>query len=78
MSKFYRANTELKNYLTSGKGLTFHNREETSVNYFTDHNTGKQVRVNTSNNLISLLSPKGVVVESSSSFTNNQIDKFLD
>lgn len=77
MGKFYTANEEFKNYLLE-LGFTFHNREEEDVNYFTEHNTGKQVKVDTKKNLVTLLDKYGKIESESSSFTDNQIIKFLD
>lgn len=77
MSTFYRANAELKTYLEE-VGLTFHDREEEEVNYLTDHNSGKQVKVDFKNSLITFLDNSGDVVDESSSFTDNQIMNFLN
>jgi hypothetical protein len=77
MSKFYRANTELKTYLES-LGLTFHDREDPEVNYLTDHKSGKQVKVDIKNSLVTLLDNSGDIIDQSSSFTDNQIKSFLN
>lgn len=77
MGKFYTANEELTEYLVE-LGLTFHNREETEVMYFTDHSSGKQVRIEPTKKLVSLLDNQGIVVDYSSSYTDNQIKKFLE
>ena len=79
MGTFYTAgHTELANFLTS-LGLTFHSREDDeNVMYFTNHANGKQVKVQKRSNLVSLLDERGETIESSSSFTDNQLVKFLD
>jgi len=77
MGKFYRANQELKDYLL-GAGLTFHDIGETNLNYFTEPYSGKQVKIDTKSNLVSLIDAKGNTIDFSSSFTDNQIIKFLD
>lgn len=80
MGTFYTAGHEgLENFLTS-LGLTNHSRgvEDEKVMYFTNHENGKQVKVHKSTNLISLLDSRGDTLESSSSFTDNQLVKFLD
>lgn len=80
MGKFYTANEELANYLTK-LGLTHHCRvekeSEEEKKYFTDHSTGKQVKINKKDNLVSLLDNKGTIVDYSSSYTDNQIQAFL-
>ena len=77
MGKFYRANKELGEYLVE-LGLTFHDREESDVKYYTDHTSGKQVKINTENRLVTFLDSQGEPVDYSSSFTDNQINKFLE
>tara|TARA_R110000851_G_scaffold97156_4_gene210695 strand:+ start:37 stop:273 length:237 start_codon:yes stop_codon:yes gene_type:complete len=76
MGKFYTANEQLQNYLIES-GLTFHDREDSLVSYFTDHRTGNQVKLNNSNKLVSLLNSFGQLIDISSCFTDNQINKFL-
>lgn len=77
MGKFYRANEEFKAYLLT-IGFTFHDREEETISYFTHHETGKQVKVNTEKGLVTLLDNYGHLVDESSSYTDNQIIKFLE
>lgn len=77
MSKFYTANEDLGTFLIEELGFTFHDREE-SVKYYTEHNTGKQIKIDTEKNLISLMNKHGVTEEYSSSYTDNQIKKFLN
>lgn len=77
MGKFYTANEEFKTYLLT-LGFTFHDREEDKISYYTEHNSGKQVKVDNEKNLVTLLDQSGNVVDSSSSFTDNQIEKFLN
>lgn len=77
MSKFYVANIDLFEYLVE-LGLTFHNREDEDVKYFTDHSTGKQIKLNYGNNLVVFIDANGRTVEFSSAYTNNQIDTFLN
>jgi hypothetical protein len=77
ISKFYRANTELKEHLIS-LGLIFHSREEKYISYYTDHNSGKQVRIDKENRLIAFLSPEGNSIEEENSFTSKQIKNFLN
>ncbi len=77
MGKFYTANEDFKNYLLS-LNFKFYTREDEDINYFTEHETGKQVKVNTKNNLVTLLDEYGIVVDEASSFTDNQIIKFLN
>jgi hypothetical protein len=76
MGKFYTATEELKNYLVE-KGLTFHDRENPEVSYYTDHNTGNQIKVDIKNQIVSLLNNFGLLIDISSCFTDNQINKFL-
>lgn len=76
MGKFYTANEELENYLVKS-GLTFHDREENEVSYYTDHKTGNQVKIDKSTKLVSLLDNFGQLIDISTCFTDNQIDKFL-
>lgn len=78
MGKFYTANEELSAYLTEELGLTFHNREEEEVKYFTDSNSGKQVKINIEENVVTLLDEKGSFVDESSSFTDGQLKRFLE
>ena len=75
MGTFYTANNELKDYLIENN-LTFHSREDGIVNYYT-HTSGKQIKINTKNNFITFLDKKGNLIDESSSFTNNQINSFL-
>jgi hypothetical protein len=77
MGKFYTANKELNDYLTE-LGLTFHDRGEVEVSYFTEHSSGKQVKVNHESNLVTFMDNAGIELDSSSCFTDNQIEKFLD
>lgn len=80
MGKFYRANEEFTNFLIT-LGFTFHQREaeeNSDIQYYTHHETGKQVRVDIKSNYITLLSNKGLVEDESSSFTDNQIKNFLE
>ena len=90
MGKFYTANQELAIYLVKELNFKFHDREIYSeeymknnfikplkVQYFTHHNTGKQIKIDTGKNLITLLNKNGYKVKESSSFTNNQLKKFL-
>ena len=77
MGKFYRANQDLNNFLLE-QGLVFHDREERGINYFTDHNTGLQILVNSKRSYIKFLDNTGRLVGLSSSYTDNQIKKFLD
>jgi hypothetical protein len=77
MSKFYVANIDLFEYLVE-LGLTFHDREDEDVKYFTDHLTGKQIKLNYRNNLVVFIGANGRTVEFSSAYTNNQIDTFLN
>lgn len=77
MGRFYTANEELAAYLVE-LGLTFHNREETEVSYYTDHTSGKQVKIESDKKLVTLLDNQGITVDYSSSFTDNQIKKFLE
>ena len=76
MGTFYTANEDFKTYLLAN-GFTFHDREEPEVCYYTHHATGNQVKVDTNINLVTLLDQNGSLVDSSSSFTDNQIQKFL-
>jgi hypothetical protein len=76
MGKFYRANQDLSTFLQE-LGLTFHDREEHGVSYFTDHSTGKQVLVNSKRNYIKFLDNAGRLIGLSNSYTDNQIEKFL-
>jgi hypothetical protein len=76
MGKFYRANQEVRQLLKD-EGLVFHDREESGVNYFTDHRTGRQVLVNQKRNYIKFLDNRGILVGVASSFTDNQIKDFL-
>ncbi len=76
MGKFYRANQELGNYLTS-IGLTFHDREDSLVQYYTNHATGRQVKIDQQSKLVTLLDNRGEVVDYSSSYTNNQIKEHI-
>lgn len=78
MGTFYRADKELSNYLVTDLGFTFHDRNEPEVEYYTEHKTGKQVKIDTVKNLVTLLDNTGKVVDSSSSFTDNQILNFLN
>lgn len=75
MGKFYTANDQLKSYLKENN-LTFHSREDVIINYYT-HPSGKQIKINTNNNLITFLNKNGNLVDESSSFTDNQIKNFL-
>ena len=78
MGKFYTANNELKDYLV-GLGFPFHDRgEDDGILYYTEHTTGKQVKINNNVNLITLIDPYGRIEDESTSFTDNQIVKFLD
>jgi len=77
MGKFYTANEEFTNYLLES-GFTFHDREDESVKYYTEHTTGKQVKVDSNRNLVTLLDQYGRIEDESSSFTDNQIEKFLN
>jgi hypothetical protein len=76
MGKFYSANDELKNYLVE-IGLEFHDRGESGVSYFTAPFSGKQVKINNEIKLVSFLDNTGIEIDSSSCFTDNQIEKFL-
>lgn len=76
MGKFYRANQEVKQLLKE-EGLVFHDREEQGVSYFTDHRTGRQVLINQKRNYIKFLDNQGVLIDVSSSYTDNQIKDFL-
>lgn len=76
MSRFYIANEELGEYLKSLK-FDFHDREEDEVKYYTHSKTGKQVKVNTKTKLITFLTPEGDLITDDTSFTNNQIEYFL-
>lgn len=77
MGKFYRANDDLSNYLLT-LGFTFHDREDEDLKYYTHHESGKQVKINVKTNLITLLDASGKLVDESSSYTDNQIIKFLN
>jgi hypothetical protein len=77
MGKFYRANQELGDYLIQ-IGLTFHDREESLVQYYTNHSTGGQVKIDQKNKLVSLLDSRGNTVDYSSSYTNNQIEEHVN
>lgn len=77
MSKFYTANEELGKYLKK-LGLTFHNREEEGISYFTDSKTGKQVKINSLVNTIAFLDSRGFEVDYSSSYTSKEIQSFLN
>jgi len=80
MGKFYTANQEFENYLLE-LGFTFHTRvekgETEEVKYYTEHTTGKQVKINFKSNLVTLLDKYGRTEDESSSYTDNQIIKFL-
>ena len=77
MGKFYRANQDLSQFLLN-LGLTFHNREEQGISYYTDHKTGNQVLINSKRNYIKFLDNSGYMVGLSSSYTDNQIENFLN
>lgn len=80
MGKFYRVNREFKDLLKDLK-FTFHNREETAstgVSYYTQHQTGKQIKIDSKHNFIVLLDNKGEVVDESYTFTEKEINNFLE
>lgn len=77
MGRFYTANSELKDFLLE-QGMTFHDREEEEFSYYTDHFSGKQVKINNNTKLVSFLDAKGLVLDTSSCYTDNQIKKFLE
>lgn len=80
MGKFYRANEEFTNYLIQ-LGLTFHQTEavaDSEVKYYTDHTTGKQVKVDNKFSFITFLDNKGMYVDGATSFTDNQVTSFLE
>ena len=76
MGKFHTVNEQLEDYLVES-GLTFHDREEPGIKYYTDHKTGNQVKLNYNNTLAYLLDNSGQLIDMSSAFTDNQIKKFL-
>ena len=76
MGRFYTANRELSKYLL-GLGLEFHDRECEDFKYYTQHETGNQVKLDLKDNLVTLLDAKGGVVDYSSSYTDSQINTFL-
>lgn len=77
MGKFYTANEELSAYLTEELGLTFHDREEPELKYFTAE-SGKQVKLDIKNNIVTLLDDKGLYVDEASSYTDGQLVRFLE
>lgn len=76
MGTFYTANNNLKEYLLQN-GCTFHDREDSKISYYT-HLSKNQVKVDTEKNLVTLLDETGREIDSSSSFTDNQIKNFLN
>lgn len=83
MSTFYRADDNFGQFLTKEAGLTFHNtnielEEPSPVKYFTDHKSGKQIKIDSKNNTITFLDEGGYFVEESHTFTDNEVFKFLN
>lgn len=81
MGKFFRANDELGDYLVKELDFTKHPRTdsaESGVEYYTEHSTGNQVKIDSIKKLVTLLDNEGYTVEESSSFTDNQIKSFLE
>lgn len=80
MGKFYKAGQGLEDYLLE-VGFTAHSRaglkSKEDSKYFTEHKTGKQVRIDYDINFITFLDEKGNFVDESSVYTDNQINNFI-
>lgn len=73
MAKFFSADKSFVDYITM-TGFQFKETDSEKKYYVNKH--GKQIRIDFNSKLITLLDKKGYVVDFSSTFTNEQIDKF--
>ena len=73
MAKFFSANKSFVDYITM---LGFKNREADSEERYYVNEKGNQIKIHYQTGLITLLNNTGHIVDFSSTFTNEQIDKF--
>ena len=73
MVKFFTADKSFIDYITI---LGFVHREADSEKKYYVNSKGKQIKIDSSNGLISLIDKHGNTVDYSTTFTNEQIDNF--
>ena len=73
MAKFFTADKSFIDYITI---LGFVHREVDSEKKYYVNSKGKQIKINYSKGLITLMNKNGNTIDYSSTFTNEQIDKF--
>lgn len=73
MAKFFTADKSFIDYITI---LGFVHREVDSEKKYYVNSKGKQIKIDYSNGLITLMNKNGNTIDYSSTFTNEQIDKF--
>ena len=73
MAKFFTADKSFIDYITI---IGFVHREVDSEKKYYVNSKGKQIKIDYSNGLITLMNKNGNTVDYSSTFTNEQIDKF--